>query len=478
MPKIIFFFLMALIFCRKYPIYENIEKSKRGKKKIIDIVNSEDYIDYVKTNKYVFSYFHSDWCDECEEFLPLLDEASTYKILNKRWVFLKVDCGRNNHVCMYLGVEQYPTSEIYVNNEQVNVELPKDLVPLLELLYKLSTDPIVIINSKEEFFKKYGYYSPIVEIEKKEVKEKKEEKEEKEKIVKKNKTEEEDDDDDDEDDEKNNTEKNNNEKNAENEENNEGENEEDFLSCITKVAKTNFIQTFYFGITEAQDYKEKIVFDNDGYPVTYLWDGVCQNAIDFLNENKYPLLSKVDKYLLTELDDESRILISLVTFPDNEKIDKFIYSMYKILAYDYKKYCFGYVNYTESPEVFDYYAKIQLNNSNEIQLIMNNFEDRSFYLHTSIFNIENQTEKEIYDEIKLLVSNITGLNFITNSKFQDFINFIGLNKMDMTRQIIFIIVLIIICLGCVYCFGNPEDLDDELYEYEDVDTDDGKAKSN
>ena len=472
MLKFIFLFLLTLVFCRKYPIYDNIEKSKKGKKRAIDVASSEDYIEYVKNNKYVFAYFHSDWCDECEEFLPLLDEASTYKILNKKWVFLKVDCAKNNHVCMYLGVEQYPTNEIYVNNEQVYVELPKELVPLLELLYKLSTEPIVIIKSREEFFKKYGYYSPIVEIEKQnEIEEKKEEK-----VVKKvakNKTEEEDDDDDDEDDEKEQK-----ENNQESDESTDLEKDEDFLNCITKVAKTDFLQTFYFGLTETKDYKEKIVFDNDGYPVTYLWDGICQNAIDFLNANKYPLMSKVDKYLLTELDDDPRTLITIVTFPDNEKINKFIYSMFKKLAYDNKKYCFGYVNYTEDPEVFDYYAKIQLNNTNEIQLIMNNFEERSFYLHTSIFNIENQTEKEIFDEMNLLISNITGLNFITNSKFQDFINFIGFNKMDTTKQIILIIVLIAICLGCVYCFGSPEDLDDEYYDYEEVETDDGKAKAN
>ena len=33
--------------------------------------------------------------------------------------------------------------------------------------------------------------------------------------------------------------------------------------------------------------------------------------------------------------------------------------------------------------------------------------------------------------------------------------------MDTKGQIIFIIVLIAICLGCVYFFGNPDDLDDE-----------------
>lgn len=53
--------------------------------------------------------------------------------------------------------------------------------------------------------------------------------------------------------------------------------------------------------------------------MTYLWDGICDNAITFLRENKYPLLSKVDQYYLKELEDESRLLITIVTFPQNKK---------------------------------------------------------------------------------------------------------------------------------------------------------------
>ena len=453
LSKIIFFFGIYFCFCRKYPIYDKIEQSKKSKnKKTIDLASYEDYVDYIKKYDNVIAYFHSDWCEECEQFLPILDEASTYKIINKKWKILKIDCAMNSHICMNLGVDQYPNSEIYVKKELVSVELPTDLVPLLELLYKLSTNPIVKIKSKEEFFKKYGYYSPIVEIEKNIEKEEKKE-------VKKTKNEEEE------------------EEEKEEKKSDEEKEDEDLLGCITKIANTDFIQTFYFGLTETKDYKEKIVFDNDNFPITYLWDGICQNAIDFLNANKYPLLSQVDKYLLKELDEDPRILVTLVTFPDNKKINYFINSMLKKLAFDNRKYIFGYVNYTEDPEVFDNYFKIELNSTDEIQLVINDFEDRSYYLHKPVFNVENQTEKDIFDEMKILLLNITNLNFETGSRFQDFINYIGLNKMNTTKQIIVIVVLILICLGCVYFFGSPEDLDDDLYEYEEEVDPNEKEKS-
>ena len=481
LSKIIAFLTLNIIFCIKYPIFERIKQSRKGKKKIIDIGSSETYVDYIKTSNHVLAYFVSDWCDECEQFLSVLEEASKYKILNKKWVFLKIDCSRNSHVCQYLGVEQYPNSEIYVNNELVYVELPSDLTPLLQLLYKLSTSPLVKIRTKEEFFKKYGYYSPIVEIEKIQedakldiIDEKNEKKNESEKK-------------DDQKDEKEEKKEYKDDRIEKDEiilekidynDDNEEKEDEDFYTCIKRIAKTDFIKTFYFGVMETKDYKEKIVFDNDNYPVTYLWDGICQNAIDFLNANKYSLLSEVDKYLLKDLEEDSKTLLTLVTFPDNPKINYFINSMFKKMAYDNRKYLFGYANYTEDPNVFDNYAKFELNNTNEIQLVINNFLDRSHYLHKPVFNIENQTEKEILEELNILLLNISNLNFETGSRFQDVINYLGLNDMTISKQLIVLFVLIIICIGCVYFCGSPEDLDDDLYDYEEEVVDEsGKNKN-
>ena len=447
----LFLSLIASIICRHYPIYENIFTSKLGKVKAIDIESYETYTDYIKNHDYVVAYFHSDYCPECEEFLPILDEASRYKILNKKWVFLKMDCARNSHVCMNNGIDQFPNSEIYRNHEIVDADLPNDLVPLLELLYKLSTEPLIEIKTKEEFFKNYGYYSPIIEVDK--LPEKKEKK------VKKDNE----DDDDDESDVP--------------EQTDQSEETDDFYQCIKKAANEDFIKTFYFGVMVTKDFKEKIVFDNENYPVTYLWDGICDNAINFLRENKYPLLNKVDKFYLKELEDESRLLITIVTFPQNEKINYLIFSLYKKLAFENSKHIFGYVDYVEDSDLFNNSFKLELNNTNEIQLIINDFIDRSYYIHKPVFNIENQTDAEIIDEMKKIILNITNLKFETGSKFQDFINRLGINKMNNTQQVILIIVMIIFLVILVYFCGNPEDLDDdEFYEYEEVDNS-GKEKS-
>ena len=450
---IFIFSLISTTISIHYPIYANIFNSKRGKVKAIDIETYETYLDYIKNHDYVVGYFHSDYCPECEEFLPILDEASTYKILNKKWVFIKIDCARNSNACLNNGVDQFPNAEIYRNHEIVDAELPTDLVPLLELLYKLSSEPLIEIKSKEDFYANYTYYSPIVEVDKLPIKKEK---------LKKNKN------DDDEDDD---------EESDKPEETDNNEEIDDFYQCIKKIANEDFIKNFYFGIMETKDFKEKIVFDNENFPVTYLWDGICDNAINFLRENKYPLLSQVDQYFLKELEDESRLLVSLMTFPQNEKINYLLNSLYKKLAYENREYIFGYIDYVEDPDIFNNSFKIELNNTNEIQLIINDFIDRSHYIHKPVFSLENQTDVEIIDEIKKILLNITNLKFETGSKFQDFINRLGINKMNNTQQVILIIVMIIFLVILVYFCGSPEDLeDDEFYEYEEVDTT-GKEKS-
>ena len=73
MSKIIIFFILNSILCRKYPIFDEIEKSKKGKIKTIDVASPESYLDYVKNNDNVVSYFHSDFCDVPNPQSPILD---------------------------------------------------------------------------------------------------------------------------------------------------------------------------------------------------------------------------------------------------------------------------------------------------------------------------------------------------------------------------------------------------------------------
>ena len=434
---ILFNLLLYIISCRKYPLFEKLKKSKKDRPKSLYLKSSEDYNNYLNKNNYIITYISSDYCEECRETSSLIEEASKYQMINRKWLFLKIDCSMYYEICQYLNIEEIPANgmyKIYIKKEIIDIQIPTELDPLLELLYKLSSNPIIKINSKDEFFSKYGYYNPIVEIKKNEDK----------KDIKIGK---------------------------------------ELIECIEKVAHDNFLQIFYFGVIESKDNKERIIFDNGNYPFTYIWDGVCQNATNFLNKNKYPLLSNVDKYLLKELDEDSEphILITLISFPKNKKVKNFISKAFKNLAYEERQYLFGYIDYDEDKSAFedDFSFNVKLNSTNQIQLIINDFMYRSYYIHKSVFDIDIQTDKDIINEIENLLLNITNLKFETGSLFQDFVNFIGFNRMSSNKQVILISTIILLSLVFAYRNGESnENLDDDKYDYEEGEEEDTKYTNN
>ena len=438
---ILFNLLLYLIICRKYPLFEKLKKTKKDKPKSLYLKSSEDYNNFLDKNNYVITYISSDYCEDCRETSSLIEEASKYQMINRKWLFLKIDCSMYYEICQYLDIEEIHVNDmykIYIKKERIDIQIPTELDPLLELLYKLSSNPIIKINSKDEFFSKYGYYNPIVEIKRNESNDKKDIKIGKE-----------------------------------------------LIECIEKVAHDNFLQIFYFGVIESKDGKEKIIFDNGNYPVKYIWDGVCQNATNFLNKNKYPLISNVDKYFLKELDEdtEPHTLITLISFPSNKNIKNFISKAFKKLAYEERQYLFGYIDYDEDKKAFEDYFNYnfndELNSTNQMKLIINDFLYRSYYIHKNVFDIDIQTDKEIINEIENLLMNITNLKFETGSLFQDFVNFIGFNRMSSNNQVLLITVMIILSLVFSYRNGeSKENLDDDKYDYKEYEEEDIKENSN
>ena len=428
-------FLLILIIdfllCSNYPIIEKLEQSERGDIKSINIDSTEDYLNYIKNYNNIISLFHVDWCGHCQEFLPVLDKASSYKIVNKNWIFLKISCSKYSQICSFLGIQRYPTIKIYRHKEPLYIQPPRDLVPLLSLLLKLSSNPIINIKSKEEFLEKYGDFSPIIEVSSK-YKEKEEESE--------------------------------------------------FYECINKLSNKEFIDTFYFGVMEAKDNIEKIVFNynNSSSIISYLWDGNCANAFNFLYKNKYPLLSEINSYFLKEIADDPRILIFLITFPQNNIINNFIFSLFQKLSLENREYVFGYADYMKDKDISKFF-KLKLNNTNEIKLIIYDFNERMYYIHNETYNIILNNENEIIKDMENILKNINKLKYTSGSIIRDWVSKIGFERMSPIKQIIVVGIIVFFLFGLIFlcsCFSNPKESDfDENDEFsQDSDNDDNNQK--
>ena len=414
MNKTIFLLsLIQIIICSKFPIYENIEQSPQGDEKAIEINNIDEYNNYIKNFDYIIALFHIDWCGHCKRFLPIFYKASSYKIVNSKWKFLSISCSLNRYICDNLKINRFPTIYVFQKHKLLNFEPTRELVPLLQFLLKLSTDPIIEINSKDEFFKDYGYFSPIIDIPK------------------------------------------------------DGNNE-NFITCVKNYANNEFILDFFFGFLNNSTLKKPtITFDNDGLPVSLEWDGYCENVGSFLYENKYPLISKIDSMFIKEMGDDPRIIVMLITYPNNENINKFINNAYKKISFNYRKYVFGYVNYTEDQEISKYF-NIKLFNENEIKVLVYDYAQEFYYINPLTLVLNEGNEKLITENIESIVSNMDRLDFTSGSTAKDFLNKLGLLNMSPTKQIIVVGSILFGVLGIlvllVYCSSNKNidiDLDDE-----------------
>ena len=265
----------------KYPVNANIENSEFGNIKTLLIKSEEQYLDIILKSNYVISLTEYTIFEKEPKIISVFDKLSSYKIL-KEWNFLRIQCYEVNDLCNLLSQnvtnKTIPSIKIYVKSQEIKTSkiiVDFNTSDFLEYLLKLSSNPIIEIknNNINVFYENYGKFSPLVYY---------------------------------------------NQKNTE------------FISCINLLAKKKYFKNFYFGtnginISDTDIKKEKIIFDFDNMPISMAWERDCDDIDKFLDQNKYPLLSKIDKKLINNLMVDQKILVLLVGFTStNDKIINFI----------------------------------------------------------------------------------------------------------------------------------------------------------
>ena len=365
----------------KYPIYNNIDKSETNKVKSIMINSKEQYVNNILNSNYAISIIYFSPFEQFSQLINIFDKASSFKIVDK-WTFLKVQCSQPNDICQFFenNDKSVPTLKIYINSvDQKEINLPTNfrLNQLLELLIKYSTNPIIEITSEDklkDFYAKYGTFSPKVIYDKE---------------------------------------------------------HSEFISCINMLSKKKYFKFFYFGILEKkkEQKEEKIIFDNDNYPISMTWEGECDDIDEFLSQNIYQLINEVDNSLIALLNNIPKILIILIgNISKNKKIKLFIDNYYKKISYTNRKYVFGYIDYMKDRNYTDKY-KIYIKNDNDIRLMIYNFYENIYHIHPYSYDISSQKEKEIYNDINKICVDIFSLSYTTGSLFKDLIRKLGLHKM-------------------------------------------------
>ena len=408
---LVFILYFQIVASFKYPINNKLIDAELGDITSIEMTTKEDFDKFIMKNDYVISIFHADWCGHCKRFLPVFDEASRYKVINKNWKFVKVSCSKNEYLCNSFGINGYPTLKTFKESKEIKRRPPRELGAFLEYLLKISSNPIIEIdnNSIEQFYKDYGTFSPII---------------------------------------------NYNSKNM------------DFISCIKGLANKEFLTEYFFGLVKNDNEKnQKIIFNFDNNSITHTWGGNCDDVKTFLNNNLFPLVSDIDITFMRQMDKYQKTLFMIFYNSNNDLLNNFIKKEYQKISKDNRHLVFGFVNVNKNHDLTNYF-KINLSKESEAQILIYDFAREISYKHPTAYDVNIINEEILENNIRELIKNMNKLPFTSGSKFKDFFRKIGLADLSSTTTIILIVIIFgvllsILCylLLCCESEDNYEDLD-------------------
>ena len=417
----IYLILIGIVFSLRYPINKNLDNST-GSEDLIEIELRSVYINYTRNNN-VISIFHTNFCGYCYFLIEMLKWASSYPVVSN-WKFLSVNCTRKQLICKHYNITKLPTIKTYINKTELPYQAPYELIPFLEYLIKLSTPSIIEIfdnnekkdndinmanNNKNinsdininlnnninitnnmsltEFYNKLGYFSPIVEY---------------------------------------------------------NPNNTEFYNCIVNYANNKYKTIFYFGLKKIKNNinKERIIFDNNGAPFIFIWDGNCTNVDIFLEEHIFPLVTIItESSFFYNLNKRHKLLVMLFGFLSNNKTKKFVYNQYKHIAHEKKKFIFSFLNYTNTSEINHYFG-IKLYSRSELKLVIFDFAKSMYYIHPIVYDINYNEPEEIFNDYNKILTNLSEIEFTTGYFFKDLLLKLGIN--EITTYVCFILISLLI----------------------------------
>ena len=392
--------LIRIIISLRYPINKNLDNST-GKQELIEIETRASYVNYTKYNKAI-SIFHTNYCGYCYFLIEIFKWASSYSSVSD-WKFLSVNCTRKQLICKFYNITKLPTIKTYLYNKtELPYEAPYELIPFLEYLIKLSNSPIIDIveNSTKnqtknltnflnisEFYKNYGYFSPLVEY---------------------------------------------------------NHNESEFYNCITNLANNKYRTIFYFGMKKTNNKDEKIIIDNEGAPFSFIWEGNCQNVDLFLDKHIFPLITIIDENIFFyNLNKKKKILVMLFGFLINNDTKNFVNNEYKLLAYQNNKLIFCFLNYSNTSEINRYFH-VKLYANSELKFIIFDFSKSIYYIHPIIYDVNYNKPEEIYSDLNKILNNLLEIKFTTGYFFKDLLIKFGFKEFTTILSIVLVIFIIIV----------------------------------
>lgn len=163
---LLLFGLISIVNSLEYKKNKHIKLSRKTEnednRKVVEVHTLEVINNKINSrNSNFLILFHANWCIHCQEYLETIDSAITYEI-SKNFDFLKLNCTNYRDICKELGVNRFPTLNVFLKGEKAMV-IPsgRDLESLLEYVDKINSPSITIIKSFKEIAKFSSNYGDV-----------------------------------------------------------------------------------------------------------------------------------------------------------------------------------------------------------------------------------------------------------------------------------------------------------------------------
>lgn len=198
----------------------------------------------------------------------------------------------------------------------------------------------------------------------------------------------------------------------------------------------------------------------------------------FLENNKYPLIRKLDSFYIKRLQKEEKTLIMVAISVENSVHTGFVEGVFADLSVKNRIYAFSFIDVDQDAYLVSYF---KINIQDLPKIIIYDFKDKKFFVDNAedknVYSTEDAAEKHISNLIKEMENG--KLRWSTGNFLEDILLKFGI-KLDQTTTAYILggcFVLIVLILVIVIFFCGEKNEEDERSRLLIEETNTNKATS-
>jgi hypothetical protein len=166
----------------------------------------------------------------------------------------------------------------------------------------------------------------------------------------------------------------------------------------------------------------------------------CLNLRKFVEENKFPIIRKLDNQYLDKIEKTRSIVAIAAINKKNVEHVAFLENFYYDIAIKRRDYIFTYLDIVEDKYMLQFF---RLGNIDGIHIILYDFGNGKYYI--------DDNEIPDLESMESLINNIEQLKWTTGYFIEDLMNYFGIESSQNVLLTLFFGVISMMAIFCMIC---------------------------